>query len=61
MRTCLIPSRCFDSRHCADLELMLDGALEQLNAASFDKLDVAFTDGEDPVKINNEVLEKLET
>ena len=44
----------------ADLDLMLDGALEQLNEASFDKLDVAFTDGEDPVKVNNEVLEKIE-
>ena len=44
----------------ADLELMLDGALEQLNEASFDNLDVAFTDGEDPVKINKEVLEKIE-
>lgn len=44
----------------ADLELMLDGALEQLNDASFDNLDVAFTDGEDPVKINKEVLEKIE-
>lgn len=44
----------------ADLELMLDGALEQLNDASFDNLDVAFTDGEDPVKVNKEVLEKIE-
>lgn len=38
-------------------DLMLDGALEQINAASYQKLDVPFTEGEDPLTINPEVLE----
>lgn len=42
-----------------DLDVMLDGALEQVNDASFEKLEVAFTDGDDPVKVNHEVLEKI--
>lgn len=44
----------------ADLDLMLDGALERVNEASFDTHDVPFTEGEDPVEVNNEILEKLE-
>ena len=44
----------------ADLDLMLDGALEQVNEASFDTYDLPFTDGEDPVEINAEVVEKIE-
>lgn len=43
----------------SDLDLMLDGALEQLNDASFEKLDLPFTEGEDPVTVNHEVLEKI--
>ena len=43
----------------ADLELMLDGALEQLNEAAFEKFDAAFTEGDDPVDINHEVLEQI--
>lgn len=43
----------------ADLELMLDGALEQLNEAAFDKFDMAFTEGDDPVEVNHEVLEQI--
>lgn len=45
----------------ADLELMLDGALEQINEASFDAYDLPFTEGEDPVEINAEVVEKIES
>lgn len=45
----------------ADLDLMLDGALEHINEASFDHLDVAFTEGDDPVEVNAEVLEKIES
>ncbi|MHB1677823.1 MAG: tellurite resistance TerB family protein [Sulfuriferula sp.] len=44
----------------ADLDLMLDGALEHINEASFDIYDTAFTDGEDPIMINLEIFEKIE-
>jgi tellurite resistance protein len=42
----------------SDLELMLDGALERINEASFDAHDAPFTEGEDPITLNKEVLEK---
>ncbi len=45
----------------ADLDLMLDGALETLNEAAFDLHDVPFTEGEDVVTVNPDLLEKLET
>lgn len=44
----------------ADLELMLDGALEHINDAAFDTHGVPFFEGEDPVTVNTEVLEKVE-
>jgi len=44
----------------ADLELMLDGALEHINEASFDTHDMPFLEGEDPVTVNAEILEKVE-
>jgi hypothetical protein len=43
----------------ADLELMLDGALEQINEACFDRFDSPLTEGDDPVKVNSEILEKV--
>jgi uncharacterized tellurite resistance protein B-like protein len=43
-----------------DLELMLDGALEHINEASFDKYDAALTEGEDPIEVRAEILEKIE-
>lgn len=43
-----------------DLDLMLDGALERINEASFDTHDIAFTDGEDPIEVSAEILEKME-
>jgi uncharacterized tellurite resistance protein B-like protein len=43
----------------ADMELMLDGTLEHINEAAFDKFDEALTDGEDPVEINQTLLESL--
>lgn len=43
-----------------DLELMLDGALEHINEASFDAYDMALTEGEDPIEVRAEVLEKIE-
>lgn len=39
----------------ADRGLMLDGALEGINDAAFDAYDQPFTEGEDPVEINEEV------
>ncbi len=44
----------------ADLELMLSGALERINDASFDAYGLPFIEGEDPAEVNIEVLEKLE-
>ena len=43
-----------------DLDLMLDGALEHINEAAFDLHDAALIEGEDPVIINRDVLEKIE-
>lgn len=42
-----------------DLDLMLDGALEHINEVSFDTHDIAFTEGDDPIEVNPEILEKL--
>lgn len=44
----------------SDLELMLDGALEQVNEACFDAHNILLTDGEDPIDIHPEALEKIE-
>lgn len=43
----------------ADMELMLDGALEHINEAVLDALDAPLTEGDDPIEINKEVLEAL--
>ncbi len=44
----------------ADLDLMLDGALEQINEASFDAFDEPLCEGDDPLTVNIDLLEKLE-
>lgn len=44
----------------ADLDLMLDGALEQINEVCFDRFDLSLTDGDDPITLNVEILEKIE-
>lgn len=44
----------------ADLDLMLDGALERINDASFDMHNIPFTEGDDPIDVNAEVREKIE-
>lgn len=44
----------------ADLELMLDGALEEINEAAFDLFDAPLCEGDDPVDVNSELLERLE-
>lgn len=43
----------------ADMELMLDGALEYINEIMLDSFDAPLTEGDDPVEINQELLEKL--
>lgn len=43
----------------ADLDLMLDGALEAINEAAFDTYDLALVEGEDPFTVNTEILEKI--
>lgn len=43
----------------SDMELMLDGALEHVNDAAFDLFDMPVTEGEEPVEINPEIMEKL--
>lgn len=43
----------------SDLDLMLDGALERINEACFDAHDMALTEGENPIVVNHDVLEKV--
>jgi tellurite resistance protein len=45
----------------ADLELMLDGALENINEASLDHWDEQLIEGDDPLEINQNLIEKLAT
>ena len=42
----------------SDLDLMLDGALERINEAAFDAHDGPLTEGDDPITINRDILEK---
>jgi tellurite resistance protein len=42
----------------SDLDLMLDGALERINEAAFDAHDGPLTEGDDPVTINRDIMEK---
>ena len=44
----------------AEMDLMLDGALERINEAAYDTHDIPFTEGEDPVEVNAEIIEKIE-
>ena len=44
----------------ADLDLMLDGAMEQINEAAFEAFDEPLFEGEDPVSVNTKLLEKIE-
>jgi uncharacterized tellurite resistance protein B-like protein len=43
----------------ADMELMLDGAIERINEAAFEHLDAALLEGEDPVEIVRDVMEQV--
>ncbi len=42
-----------------DMELMLDGALEQINDMAFERFDMPVSEGDDPIEINQEILEEL--
>jgi len=43
----------------SDLDLMLGGALETLNEAALEEYDMPFLEGEDPVMVNAELVEKI--
>lgn len=43
----------------SDMELMLDGALEQINDMAFDRFDMPITEGDDPIEINKDIPEEL--
>ena len=43
----------------ADMELMLDGALEQINDMAFERFDMPVAEGDDPIEINPDILEEL--
>ncbi len=42
-----------------DLQLMPDGALERINEAAFDAFDMPFTEGDNPIEINPELIGKI--
>lgn len=44
----------------ADLDLMLDGAMEQINEAAFEAFDEPLFEGQDPISVNTQLLEKIE-
>ena len=43
----------------AQLDIMLDGALERINEASLDAFDMPCTEGDDPIEINPEIHERV--
>jgi len=43
----------------ADMELMLDGAIERINDAAFEHFDAALLEGDDPVEVVRDVLEQV--
>lgn len=43
----------------SELDLMLDGALEYINEATLDTFDIVFTEGDDPIALNPELLGML--
>lgn len=42
-----------------DMELMLDGALEQINDMAYERFDMPVSEGDDPIEINPDILEEL--
>lgn len=43
----------------ADMELMLDGAIERINDAAFEHFDAALLEGDDPVEVIRDVMEQV--
>ena len=43
----------------ADLELMLDGALERINEASFDQYDQPLFEGDDPLEVDQTMIDRI--
>jgi uncharacterized tellurite resistance protein B-like protein len=43
----------------SDMELMLEGTLERINEAFFDRFDEALTEGEDPLEVNQSLWGKM--
>ncbi|EMN1928197.1 TerB N-terminal domain-containing protein [Burkholderia ambifaria] len=43
----------------SDLDMMLDGAIEQVNEAALDRWDEPLIDGENPIEINQELAQRL--
>lgn len=43
----------------ADMELMLDGAIERINEAAFEHLDAPLLEGDDPIEVVRDVIEKV--
>ncbi len=43
----------------SDMELMLDGALEQINDMAFEHFDMPVTEGKDPFEVNPDIMDKL--
>jgi hypothetical protein len=43
----------------ADMELMLDGAIERINEAAFEHLDAPLLEGDDPIEVIRDVMEKV--
>ncbi|MGN7741520.1 TerB N-terminal domain-containing protein [Pseudomonas sp. 22526] len=43
-----------------DMELMLDGALEQINDTAFELFNMPVTEGDDPIEINPDILDELD-
>lgn len=43
----------------SDAGMMLDGALEHINDATYDTFDAALTEGDDPIDINQNILKEL--
>lgn len=44
----------------SELEVMLDGALEEINDAAFEQYEIPFFEGDDPITINHELRERLQ-
>lgn len=43
----------------ADLDIMLDGAMEQINESAFEAFDEPLFEGEDPISVNTKLIEKI--